>query len=247
MESSSLDFRAFAFIITLAAVVNGLGIVRWLTAFSEFLRRKRSLDIQHYWVFNLLAGYQFLLHILMWWTLWGARDAVNFNFLTYLYLLTGPVLLFLGTSLLTPNVETDGADVRDHFSEVHPTYSTVLILLWIWAIFAGPILRGFMAPTVPLLALFLAMAVALRATSNPKTHGIVVILNWLLVTTYAHRPHWQTCPEGLGPATVWHPANRRSKHHISRTVECRLRGILQYADDEADRDHLHCDIVRDAK
>ena len=65
MESTSLDFRAFAFIITLAAVVNGLGIVRWLTAFSEYLRRRQSLDIQHYWVFSLLAGYQFLLHILM--------------------------------------------------------------------------------------------------------------------------------------------------------------------------------------
>ncbi len=184
MESTPLDFRAFAFIITLAAVVNGLGIVRWLTALSEYLRRKRSLDIQHYWVFNLLAGYQFLLHILMWWTLWGVRDAANFNFLTYLYLLTGPVLLFLGTSLLTPNVETDGVDVRDHFSDIRPTYSTVLVLLWVWAIIAGPVLRGFLAPTAPLLALFLAMAVALRATANARIHGIVVVLNWLLVAVF---------------------------------------------------------------
>ena len=184
MESTPLDFRAFAFIITLAAVVNGLGIVRWLTALSEYLRRKRSLDIRHYWVFNLLAGYQFLLHILMWWTLWGVRDAANFNFLTYLYLLTGPVLLFLGTSLLTPSVETDGVDVRDHFSDVRPTYSTVLVLLWIWAIVAGPILRGFLAPTAPLLALFLAMAVALRTTANSKIHGIVVVVNWLLIAVF---------------------------------------------------------------
>jgi len=56
METSALDFRAFAFIITLAAVVNGLGIVRWLTALSEYLRQRQSLDIQHYWVYNLLAA-----------------------------------------------------------------------------------------------------------------------------------------------------------------------------------------------
>ena len=184
MESTSLDFRAFAFIITLAAVINGLGIVRWLTAFSEYLRRRRSLDIQHYWVFSLLAAYQFLLHIMLWWTLWSVHDATNINFLTYLYLLTGPVLLFLGTSLLTPSIETDGVDVRSHFSGVRPTYSTVLVLFWLWAIVAGPALRGFLAPTAPLLALFLTTAVGLRATANPKVHGIVVVLNWLLVVAF---------------------------------------------------------------
>lgn len=184
MDSTSLDFRSFAFIITLAAVVNGLGIVRWLTAFSEYIRRKQSIDIQHYWIFNLLAGYQFLLHVLLWWTLWNMRDAPNFNFLTYLYLLTGPVLLFLGTSLLTPSIETDEVDVRSHFSGIRPTYSTVLILMWLWAIAATPVLRGFLAPTAPLLALFLASAVALRATANPKVHGIAVVSNWLLLVAY---------------------------------------------------------------
>lgn len=114
----------------------------------------------------------------------GVRDAANFNFLTYLYLLTGPVLLFLGTSLLTPNVETDGVDVSNHFFAVRPTYSTVLILLWIRAIVAGPVLRGFLAPNAPLLALFLTMAVALRATANARIHGIVVVLNWLPVAVF---------------------------------------------------------------
>jgi len=184
MESTSLDIRAFAFIITLAAVINGLGIVRWLTAFSEYLVRKRNLDIQHYWVFGLLAAFQFLLHVLMWWTMWSFRDATNFNFLTYLYLLAGPVILFLGTSALIPSIESDRADVRSHFSEVRPIYSTVLVLLWIWAIFAGPVLRGGIAPTAPLLALFLIAAVLLRATANPKLHGIAAVFNWLVVVVY---------------------------------------------------------------
>jgi hypothetical protein len=184
METPPLDFRAFAFVITLAAVVNGLGIVHWLTAFSEYLRRKQSVDIQHYWVFNLLAAYQFLLHILLWWTLWGFRDAANFNFLTYLYLLTGPILLSLGTSLLTPNIETDGVDVRRHFFDVRQTYSTVLALLWLWALGAGPILRGHLAPTAPLLVLFLATAVILRVTDNAKVHSIAIVVNWLLIVAF---------------------------------------------------------------
>lgn len=55
-----LDFRAFAFIITLAAVVNGLGIVRWLTGLAKYLRRKDELRVQHYRVYSLSAGFQFL-------------------------------------------------------------------------------------------------------------------------------------------------------------------------------------------
>ena len=184
METPPLDFLAFAFVITLAAVVNGLGIVRWLTAFSEYLRRKQSLNLEHYWVYNLLAAYQFLLHILMWWTLWGVRDAANFTFLTYLYLLTGPILLFLGTSLLTPSIDSNGVDVRRHFAEVRQTYSTVLALLWLWALGAGPIMRGQLAPTAPLLALFLATAVTLRVSNNPKVHSVAVVMNWLLVVAF---------------------------------------------------------------
>ena len=72
-----LEFASFAFIITLAAVVNGLGIVRWLTGLAEYLRHKDSLSIRHYWVLSLFATFQFLLHILMWWSLWGVRGAAE--------------------------------------------------------------------------------------------------------------------------------------------------------------------------
>ena len=43
-----LEYASFAFLITLAAVVNGLGIVRWLTSFADQLRQKDSLGIQQY-------------------------------------------------------------------------------------------------------------------------------------------------------------------------------------------------------
>lgn len=184
MESTSLDIRAFAFIISLAAVINGLGIVRWLTVLSEYLVQKRKLDLQHYWVFSLLTVFQFLLHILMWWSMWAFRDATNVNFLTYLYLLAGPIILFLGTSALIPNIEGKRVNVQGHFSEVRPLYSTVLVLLWIWALFAGPVMRGALAPTAPLLLLFLAAAVLLRVTTSHKAHAVAVVFSWLVVVAF---------------------------------------------------------------
>lgn len=110
-----VDSDSFVFIISLAAVINGLGIVRWLSGFTEYLRRMPSLRITHYWVFTLSACFQFLLHVLFWWSLWGIRGTATINFLSYLYLLTGPALLFVGSAMLAPDLADDEIDLRDHY------------------------------------------------------------------------------------------------------------------------------------
>lgn len=180
----TLDYAAFAFIITLAAVVNGLGIVRWLAGFAEYLRRRQRLQIQHYWVFSLFAGFQFLMHILLWWSLWSVRGASAFNFLTYLYLLTGPILLYLGTSLLAPNLDDKVIDLRAHYFGVQPLYFTILVFLWVWSILLWPVLQGGLAPTAPIFTLLLVTAVTLRVTRNPRVHGAIAVINWLLAAVF---------------------------------------------------------------
>jgi hypothetical protein len=179
-----LDFRSFAFIIALAAVINGLGIVRLLSGFAEYLRTQDSLEIAHYWVFNLWAVFQFLLHILMWWTLWGVQTAEEFTFLHYLFLLSGPILLFLGTSLLVPNVDDNAVDLYRHFYVVRVPYFTVASLLWLWAIFYNPIFDGKFAPAAPIWASFMALALALRFTANPKIHAALAIGSWALIIVF---------------------------------------------------------------
>ncbi len=175
-----IDAASFVFIVTLAGVVNGLGIVRWLTGFTEYLRRRSSSRVPLYWVFTLTACFQFLLHILFWWSLWGMRGSATINFLSYLYLLSGPILLFVATALLIPGIDDDELDVREHYFSVRPQYSTILILLWLWSLFTAPLFRGDFAPTAPIFALFLANAIVMRVTSNPTVHGISAIINWLL-------------------------------------------------------------------
>lgn len=175
-----IDSASFVFVITLAGVVNGLGIVRWLTSFTEYLRRRESLRVSLYWVFILSACFQFFLHILFWWSLWGMRGTATINFLTYIYLLSGPLLLYVATALLEPSTGDDAIDVREHYFRVRAKYSTILILLWLWSLFASPLFRGSLAPTAPIFALFLANAVVMRATSNPTVHGFSAVINWLL-------------------------------------------------------------------
>ncbi len=174
------ELASFAFIITLAAVVNGLGIVRWVTALAEYLRRRESLQVEHDWVFTLFAVFQFLLHILMWWSLWGVRGAGEINFLKYVYLLVGPILLYLGTSVLAPDIDDSKVSAKAHYALVRPTYATVLALLWVWAILMSPVLRGTFASTAPAFALFLGLALVQRFAANDKLQPILALANWLL-------------------------------------------------------------------
>ena len=179
-----IEFASFAFIITLAAVVNGLGIVRWLTGLADYLKRRDTLDVQNYSVFSVFAGFQFLMHILLWWSLWSVRGAAEINFLMYVYLLAGPVLLFLGTSVLAPNIDTKTVDMRKHYYAVRATYSSVLALLWLWAIFLGPILRGEFAPTLPVFSLFFLIALIHRLAASPKFQAVIAGANWLLLILF---------------------------------------------------------------
>jgi len=179
-----IEFASFAFIITLAAVVNGLGIVRWLTGFAEYLGRKDSMTIEHYWVYTLTAVFQFILHVLLWWSMWSVRGATTLNFLTYLYLLMGPVLMFLGSAFLTPNLAGDRLNLRSHYYAVRPTYSMMIILVWLWGIFATPVFRGQLAEHWPVFVMFLAAAVSQRVTDNHTVHRTAAVLNWLLLTVF---------------------------------------------------------------
>jgi len=179
-----LDYPAFAFIISLAAVVNGLGIVRLLTVSAAYLKHRDKMNITSYWVYNLWVALQFLLHILVWWSLWNIRVAEMFNFLNYLYLLTGPILLFLSTSVLLPDEDDAEANLRTHFFSVRTLFFSINSLFWLWTIFLYPVLVGKFAPTAVLLACFLILASILRFTANPKVNAALIIATWILLIVF---------------------------------------------------------------
>ncbi len=179
-----LNLSAFVFIITLAAVINALGIVRLLASFAEYLRHQSNLEIVHYWVFNLWIAFQFLLHVLLWWLLWNTRVAEAFTFLNYLFLLSGPILLYVSTSLLIPDIDDQAMDLHRHFYSVRVPYFTTGVVFWLWTIFLTPVLIGRFSPAVPLLISFLAVTLTLRFTANPKIHAALVIAIWLLVMIF---------------------------------------------------------------
>ena len=106
------------------------------------------------------------------------------NFISYLYLLAGPVLMFIGTAFLAPKFEGDRLNLRQHYYSARPIYSTVLVLTWAWAIFTAPVFRGYFVEHSPLFAMFLVVALAQRLTDNGTVHRVAAVLNSLLFVAF---------------------------------------------------------------
>jgi hypothetical protein len=179
-----MSYQSFTFVISLAAVVNGLGIVRLLSSLAEYLRHRHKLEITHYWVFSLFIAVQLLVHILLWWSLWGMRGATSFNFLMYLFLLSGPTLIYLATSVLVPDVTDSRIDLREVYFSVRRSYFTLMSLTWLWAILIRPVLEGRLAPSTSIFGLFLLSALVLRLTGNPKAHAALALAHLALLVAF---------------------------------------------------------------
>lgn len=167
----------WAFVIALAAVVNGLGIVKLMGGLSDYLRSYSTINIRHYWVYSLLAIFQVLAHLLLWWSILGLRSAGHINFISYLYLLIGPTLLYLCTSIIVPDIKDDAIDLRAMYYGFRKIFFSLLSAFWIWAIFVWPVFGHAFAPTVPVIAAWLLISLTLLITDNPKVHAVLMVAN----------------------------------------------------------------------
>ncbi len=181
MESVTSTWK---FVISLVAVINGLGVVRLLAGLSDYLKHHKTLNIQHYWVYTLLIVFQLLIHLLFWWFIIGLHQHGNINFLSYLYLLIGPTLLFLGTSFVVPDCKVESLNLRTEYYSIRKTYFSLLAIFYLWAIFVWPVLGQVFAPTAPLLIIFFLIALTLSITDQPKVHATLIIANYAVYITF---------------------------------------------------------------
>lgn len=175
----------WALVIALAAVINGLGIVRLVSGFADYLKNHATLNIQHYWVYTLLAVFQLFTHLLLWWSILGVKTSIdNINFLSFLYLVIGPTLLYFSTSIMVPDIKDKPVDLRTEYYNFRKTFFSILIIFWLWAIFIWPVFGHSFAPTVPLIAVWLFISLVLRLTDKPKVHAVLIVANCVVYVAF---------------------------------------------------------------
>jgi len=183
MEVISTE-RFWIFVLSLVAVINGLGIVRLLTVMSDCLKKRAELGIQFYWVHTLYLVFQLLMHLLLWWSIVGLHKIGDLHFLSYLYILVGPTLLFLGTTLLIPEAKTDTIDLRAEYYGVRKIYFSLMAAFYLWAIFVWPVFGHAFAPTAPLITIFFLIALMAIVSDKPKLHAALILSNLAIYATF---------------------------------------------------------------
>ena len=187
MARMEMSKQVWTFVVALAAVVNGMGIVRLIGGAAEYLKNRQRLDVTHYWPYSLMVLFQLMAHALLWWSVLGLKAASGLNFLSYLYLILGPTLLFIATSLLIPSSSDSRIDLRAEYFMHRSSYYSTLSLFWLWAIFLWPVFGYSFAPTVPLILVWLGISIASRVTASPMAHSILVVGNCMVFVYFVVR------------------------------------------------------------
>ncbi|KPK28932.1 MAG: hypothetical protein AMJ61_00010 [Desulfobacterales bacterium SG8_35_2] len=165
------------------AVIMGMGIVHLMIAIAALLQNE--LNVKIYWVHAAWLFFLLLLHFHVWWGFWDFRLVNSWNYFTYLFMLLGPVALFLAVKILIPEAsQQEKLDMREFYYRVHRQFYTTMALAVLWGIMIYPVFFGKPDPVLEWLLLFLAVMIALAFLKNPKLHAVLTVVAWALFLTW---------------------------------------------------------------
>ena len=104
----TLDLGAFKHVVVPIGVIIALGVARIVSTVSSYTQHHTRVRFSAaHAIWSLIL---FLWFVGLWWIAWGLRhvDADLWSFFTLIFLLVGPCLLFMATTLLLPDVPAEG-------------------------------------------------------------------------------------------------------------------------------------------
>jgi hypothetical protein len=109
----------------------------------------------------------------------------NLEFGGFLYIITGPILIFFATSVILPGAWlADSNGMRKHYFKVSRRFFVILALLQLWDIGLETMLgKGFTGEAILSVAT-LALALAMMSSQRATLHVLGTIIAWLLFLTF---------------------------------------------------------------
>ena len=105
---------AFDYLAVLVSIVLGLGVANILSGYAAIIRNRRR--IRSFWPTYVTMANLFLIHIQMWWSMYGLRNVETWTFPMFLFTILQPVLLYLMSAVLVPDFSSEGpVDLEDSF------------------------------------------------------------------------------------------------------------------------------------
>lgn len=129
----TLEMSAFKHLIVPIGVIIGLGVARIVSAASSYVQHRDRVRFagSHSLWFVLI----FLWFVGLWWIVWSLRHVPEeaWSFWALIFLLVGPALMYLATTLLLPDLPTDGElDLGQRLEDVARPFCLALAGVVAW-------------------------------------------------------------------------------------------------------------------
>lgn len=177
MEITNALLVAMMFVVLLT-----IGIGNIIMALAALIDRRTPIKpdaIHTSWVALLL-----MVHFNLFWHVLDILTIQEWNFLEFLYIVAGAMLLFFATHVLLPEASSAGAnDLRAHYFENNRQFFFFFGLVQAWIIGVDFILRhGFTITAAGALNLVVfALAAILALSSVEKVHRLGTAAGWVLL------------------------------------------------------------------
>jgi hypothetical protein len=174
---------AFDYLSVMVSIVLGLGVAQLLTTLGVIIRERDH--IKPYWLTVLWIGILVLIHVQTWWAMFGMRDHEGWSFPGFFMLLLQPILLYLLSSLLTPNLDA-GTDMVGAFARQSRAFFGIFILILLVSVAKELVVGGRLPGPANLAAhgVFLAVATIGVLTRRRQVQEIMGPIIGLLMLAY---------------------------------------------------------------
>lgn len=132
---------AFGYLSVLLSIILGLGITQVLTAAGRLIRGRAA--VVPYWPPLLWAAGLLVIHVQVWWSMFGLRRREEWSFLAFFVVLLQTVTLYMAAALVLPeNVDEPEVDLRAHYERHAPWFFGFIVATLVVSLGKELVLEG---------------------------------------------------------------------------------------------------------
>ena len=173
MEISNALLVAIMFVILLS-----LGIGTLLAGLAITIARGRETGVSRIHVSWLIL--MLLVYFNLFWHTLDVLGLEEWGFAGFLYIVTGPILLFFATTILVPDGGEDSSGGDAGYLAVSRPFFLTLALAQVWIIGSDFVLGKGLTGGAAFNAIVIALALLLASTRSIRVHTVGATLAWVL-------------------------------------------------------------------
>ena len=163
----------FEYLMVMTSVILALALAQLLRGATEILTNPNRYWVHSIWVLTIIV-----MVIQLWWGYWDFSKFENWTFVSFLYVLSIPIVVFVAAYLLIPANRSADSDWRDHFFAVRQSFFLSLIVLaslsitLSWALLGASLLHPYrIYQSILLIAVIVGLV-----SKQPRVHGALAII-----------------------------------------------------------------------